>query len=360
MWVGSAAAVELTGQYTNLAFQTKNSSQREVVTDLQRLRLTLADEREAWSYQFSYDHELLYGGLVRDPVFRTQLNTPDPTWADLSAVLGRDRSSYWRHTLYRGWIAYRAGDWQLTLGRQRIAWGSGRIWNPTDRFNPVQPTALEQEQKLGVDAADLTWRYSGFGAVQLVAAPGRASYGTSRKMALRWHDTLGGVDMALLGGRIGDENVAGLDLTGNVGDAGARLELMQSWQGPRGSYAQLSTGIDYTWTTDWLPNGLYLAAEYFYNGAPGISLTAQPDRLQSLSRQLVGLLAGYDLTPLWRLDLLGIADVTRRGWFIAPRLTWSVVENVDLSFIGQWPGGRPDAEFARYNRLLAARLDWYF
>jgi hypothetical protein len=30
----------------------------------------------------------------------------------------------------------------ISIGRQRIAWGSGRIWNPTDLFNPLNPTTF--------------------------------------------------------------------------------------------------------------------------------------------------------------------------------------------------------------------------
>ncbi|RMH61777.1 MAG: hypothetical protein D6678_02765 [Zetaproteobacteria bacterium] len=249
------------------------------------------------------------------------------------------------------------GAWQWTLGRQRIAWGSGRIWNPTDRFNPVQPTALEPEQKLGVDALQARWRYSGFGGVRAVFAPGRKAHGLSRKWALRWADTLAGQDVALLLARTGEEKIVGFDLTGNMHDAGYRFEGLRASGGAMGSYAQIVIGLDGTWRRDYLPNGLYLALEYFFNGARQGGQRVI-DRVQALSRQQLGALAGYDLTPLWRLDLMVLADLEQTGLFFAPRLRWSFKENVDIELLGQWPGGR--GAYAAFSPTTALQLKYYF
>lgn len=41
----------------------------------------------------------------------------------------------------------------LTLGKQRVAWGTGYIWNPTDVFNPFTLSfAVREEQKQAVEA----------------------------------------------------------------------------------------------------------------------------------------------------------------------------------------------------------------
>ena len=63
------------------------------------------------------------------------------------------------------------GRWGLRLGKQRIAWGSGFAWNPTNRLEPpknARNTTLEQE---GALAARLDW------------APrrGRASFSSARR-----------------------------------------------------------------------------------------------------------------------------------------------------------------------------------
>lgn len=357
-----AQAIELSGVYTNLLFQHKDSRNQDVTTDLNRLRLTVDGGEGTWLWKLSYDHELLYGGAVRDPTFALRREVPDPTWLDLSANIAHTSSVDWRHDLYRGWLEYKKNDWDVVVGRQRIAWGSGRIWNPTDRFNPVQPTALELDQKLGVDAAYITHAYSDFGSVQLVAAPGQANRSVHRKWALRWQDTMGQTDMGLWLGEVGEERIVAIDVTGNMGDAAARLEWQQSWRGLQGDFGQFVVGLDGTWANQLFSEGLYLAVEYFYNGLPNVNKTRfiASDMLQSSSRQLLGMLAGYDLTPLWRAELVWLVDLEKTSMFIAPSVRWSVSDNIDATAFTQLPMGVAGAAFSDLNNLFAINLEYYF
>jgi len=357
-----AQAIEFSGSYTNLLFQHKDSRKQGVTTDLNRLRLTFEGGEKAWQWRLSYDNELLYGGAVRDPAFASLRQTSDPTWLDLNANIITSSALDWRHNLYRGWLQYKTEGWDVVLGRQRIAWGSGRIWNPTDRFNPVQPTALEPEQKLGVDAVYMTHAYSDFGSIQLLVAPGQTDRALRRKWALRWQDTMEQTDTALWLGEVGGERIVAVDVTGNVGDATARLEWQQSWRGEQGDFGQFIVGIDGTLTNQLLPEGLYLAAEYFYNGLPhsNVKRLIQSDLLQSSSRQLLGMLAGYDLTPLWRTELVWLVDLEKPSMFIAPSLRWSASDNMDATIFSQLPTGAAGSEFAGLNNLFAIKLEYYF
>jgi hypothetical protein len=102
-----------------------------------------------------------------------------------------------------------------------------------------------------------------------------------------------------------------------------------------------------------------LAIEYFYNGADGSPLRTL-DRLSSQSNHLLGGMLGYDLASLWRFDLLLITDLKQYSWFVAPSLTWSAAENIDISLFAQLPQGDTGSEFARFEPLYAIRTDWYF
>ena len=358
-WV--ASAVEVSGQYKNLLFQTKDTLGQQQLTDLNRLRLTGKGGFGRFTWEMSYDHELLYGGMVRDPQYQLYAQLPDRTYVDASAYIQRDRSLDWKHTLYRGWLQYEYEDVAVVVGRQRVAWGSGRIWHPTDRFNPVSPTALEMDQKLGVDAVNFVWRYSGFGSAQLIVAPGNSAHNISRKVAGRWQDTFGEFDVAVMGGQFGDEKIVGLDLTGNLGDGGGRVEVIRSASGVAGAYTQLSAGYDYTVTSDLFADGLYLAIEYFYNGAAPDLPDPLANRLQSVSPSLWGAQIGYDLTSLWRADFLMLADFSHRSLFYLPRVSWSMTENIDLSIFAQLiDRGDGMGEFSGSNNLYAMQMEWYF
>ncbi|MDX8401362.1 MAG: hypothetical protein R8K47_01890, partial [Mariprofundaceae bacterium] len=210
--------------------------------------------------------------------------------------------------------------------------------------------------KVGADALSVEWRLGAQGSIRLVHAPGDLRRGLREKSVLRWRDTFGETDLAVMAGRIGSERVAGLDLTGNLGDAAARLEWLQSSRGPTGDWGQVAVGLDGTLTPESLPNGLHLAAEYFHNGAAA-RRPLFPDRLTSLARHLLAFAAGYDITPLWRLEFATILDPAHGGWFAQPALRWSASEAWDVQLLVQRAGGPPGSDFGGGGTILLLRLD---
>ncbi len=173
---------------------------------------------------------------------------------------------------------------------------------------------------------------------------------------------MGELDYALLLGRIGDETVAGLDFAGNLWGGGIRLEAMAGWPEREGSYAQLAAGYDFTLRNQAFPAGLYLLAEYFYNGA-ALGTTAPPrtaDRLESRNGHFLGLSAGYDLTPLWRLDGLAIWDLVGQSAFLSPQLTWSATADIDVTLFAQLFLGDASSEFGGLEDAYFLRFELFF
>ena len=358
--LGSAG--ELSGSYRNLFAQTRDSSGATIRTDFNRVRLVWQGDIERWSWLLTYDHLIAAGGLVQSPDFAIIRSIPEPTYLDLAGEVASSGFYQWRHRVYRAAITYDWGGGRFTAGRQRIAWGSGRLWNPTDRFNPISPTAVEPEEKTGVDSAFGEVRFGPFGALQGVAAPGNGARHVSRKLALRWRDTVGETDYAIVLGRIGDDNILGLDLAGNLWEGGIRFEGLLGRPFGGDTYAQVATGYDYTLVTALLPDGLYLLAEYFYNGvATGRPPSLTPaDRLESRNQHLLGFSAGYDLTPLWRLDGLAIWDPEGSSLFFSPKLTWSASADIELSLFAQLFAGDTDSEFGQANDAYLLRFEVFF
>lgn len=354
-----ADALEVGGSLRDLVIAGDNGAGQAVATDLARLRLEVKAASGPWAAQIAYDQQLIYGGLVTSPEFAIAAATPEPTYIDTNALISSRGRHQWLHRLYRGWLGFDTGRLAVSMGRQRIAWGSGRLWNPTDRFNPIDPTAVEPDEKTGVDSVMGEYRYSGFGAVQLVAAPGRAGRHVSRKLAARWRDTFGETDLSMLVGRFGDQIALGVDATTNLWDGGLRGELMHA-RSRGAAYTQLAAGYDYTLTNEVFPEGLYLLAEYFFNDAAGPIDATITDRLQTQSRHLFGFSAGYDLTPLWRLDGLLILDADQGGRFFAPQITWSARANVDVIAFAQLSAGNAGSDFAARANTYILQLDVYF
>jgi len=74
----------------------------------------------------------------------------------------------------------------------------------------------------------------------------------------------------------------------------------------------------------------------------------------------LGLSAGYDLTPLWRLDGLYIQDLSRGGRFFSPRLTWSAREDLDITLFAFLFSGNAVSEFGLRRNLYALQAEFYF
>ena len=84
------------------------------------------------------------------------------------------------------------------------------------------------------------------------------------------------------------------------------------------------------------------------------------DRLESRERHFLGVSAGYDLTPLWRLDGLMIWDVEGESLFLSPRVTWSAAANIEVSAFAQLFSGGSESEFGAAHDAFLLRLEWFF
>ena len=160
------------------------------------MRLSL-QASERWSARVAYDHQLLAGRLDtlkgqngRDLATR-QLD-------DLGATPLSTRHAEWSPALYRANVAYEGEQLEVTLGRQRVRWGVGRLWNPIDRFHAIGPLTIEADQSAGVDAAKVRRLFSGFTYAEAIYALGEQT--DDRAYALRLHGVLWDVDYSLMGG----------------------------------------------------------------------------------------------------------------------------------------------------------------
>lgn len=333
-----------------------------VFTSLTRLRTRL-DLRldEHWSAAVAYDHELRAGTLdTFEGSLGESLSTPSLFEAEQD-ILDGDRVA-WRHRLYRGYLTFRSEHFEAVAGRQRIAWGVGRLWNPIDRFNAIPPLAIEGDESVGVDSLALRWLPTGFTFVEAVLAPQRDFEDSS--YALRLHGILRDLDYSLMAGVFEEAWTLGFDLAGNLGDAAARVEFVFSdperGVRPVGASAareldpffQVVGSIDYVVSVG---SGLYVLLEHLYNGndlgfgqgkaGPLLPLFEQSDagvvptdadrfggsRVVTNAPNLTGFQVGYDLTPDVRGDLLVIYDWKGESASFFPALRYNPFHWLELT-----------------------------
>lgn len=350
-----------------------------------------------------YDHEL--GAGILD-TFEGQLGSSfqrddlfDAEWT----ISESDRAE-WRHLFYRGFVQLEAGGLDVTVGRQRIAWGVGRLWNPIDRFNAIPPLAIQADQSQGIDSIDARWSFDGFNFAEAVYAPGSSR--DDARYALRLHGVVLDTDLSLMGGVFEKAPTVGIDFARNVGDAAFRLEAVytdphhkvwkigSSRRERLDDFFQVVASIDYTFDVG---DGIYVLAEHLYNGnslgfgkgragsllpffeasdvppqpefaliTPGPYWTGGSSALFGTSRVITsadhqtGWLVGGDITPELRLDFLTIYDWNGESAAFAPSLKYSPLGSLEVTVGVQTFAGSRRSQYGDAQTFVYLLADFFF
>ncbi len=181
--------------------------------------------------------------------------------------------------LRQAYLQYSFGDaMTLRLGKQRIAWGSGFAWNPTNRLEPAKNplnTGLEQEGSWAVrmDVLPATWAGLILVAARDQATPADLPLETPGRVrrvgAVRARFLVKDTDLALVfSGGAGARNLVGVDLGRSLGGSLSVHAEAATYRGaellPERSeerFFRTAVGLLYL-----QGEGSSLSIEYFWNG----------------------------------------------------------------------------------------------
>lgn len=356
------AGTAFSGYYKNLLVRSETvvGGTSPYWLDLNRLRLEkkgrISDQ--LW-FDVQYDNEVLVGSYIDTAQFRMQkAAATDQYWPLKNSYLDNP-DLHARHLINRGYLSWSSGATDVRIGRQRIAWGSGKFWSPFDVLNPIQPTALEREERPGVDAVLAEYKLSAVSRVSAVFAP-RRDHGDDA-LALQWHGNAVGIDFSLMAMRFLRARMLGAELAGQVGGAAVRAELTRTMATQLTAYTRAVFGVDYAFA-----NTLALTGELYFNGG-GARNRQDYDfpalfsgRAQSVARHYAGLHAAYDITPLLKLNGHLVINLDDGSRFVAPTLVYSWKTNLDLTAGIQYAAGSRGSEFDRFRNVVYVQLQRFF
>ncbi|WP_298835412.1 hypothetical protein [uncultured Piscinibacter sp.] len=354
-------AWEFGGYYKNLLARSRtvHPAGERYTEDLNRLRLELRGRPSPrFAIDVQYDNEILLGSYLDTRQFQLQQAVPPATYWDAQATYADGRDLHGEHRLHRASVTWSRDRFDLHVGRQRIAWGTGRFFSALDRLNPFSPTSLERSERPGVDALLAEFRPGALSRASAVLAPRRGAGGSSH--ALRWHANAGAADYSLIVGRFAGEEVVGADLATQVGGAGVRAELALVRAAGR-VHARALVGVAHAFA-----NSLSLSAEIYRDGT-GADRSRDYDfaalfsgQRQTVGRDYVGAYAGCEITPLLKLNTDLVVNLRDGSHYLSPSLTWSLRPDVDAAIGAQWFAGRAASEYGTFNDLGFVQLQWYF
>ncbi len=400
--LGDASLFSIGGHYKNLItyFSTdsfmdktgKPPEQKHLISDINRIRLS-AEIRfsENFLLHADIDNEIIAANYVGSKTY--DLYWRQSGYNDLydpSADTGFSGDGFYRINLHRFYAKLAAGNFTITLGRQQIRFGSGRLWNPLDMLNPISPTFVEgAEDQQGTDAARLEYYPGESTEIAFVYAPKRVDdelnsstfANKNTNVISRIRTTVKDADLAILGGRVARRTLGGMDIAAIVRDGMLRGSFLLAFPDDGSSYVLGSAGYEYHFA-----GGLYCMVEYFYNqsamnrneelsaayaerlifGMNEERYSLLANQFLTFNRHYLGIALGYDFTPLLRGDFFSIADIEGRGLFFSPSLKYSLSQNLDISLTAMmgyiFKGSDHTSDFSEFedHPLMSATLQWYF
>ena len=360
-------AIELSGLYKNLLLTSETiiGPPEDYVLDINRIRLGLSENWENIQFELIYDNEFQFGSYLDSLQFRQFVEMDDVRYWKLQGNSLDKDNVYATHQLYRGTVQVTHNDFDLRLGRQQINWASTLIWNPLDRFNPLNPLQLEREERQGVDALLLDYNIHELSRLSLVYS--RQENPSDQSAAVRFKSNQYDIDYSLIAGRFLTEDKLGFGLASQMGLIGLRAEFV--WSDPKGNAKDNEPYIETVISTDYTnQSGIKFVIEGYFNG-DGVTDTSQYQFSQILTGAKLGLAKHYlggiiskELTPILELELLAISNLDDHSLFISPTLKYDLpsFEDVYLKFGAQLFKGATGSEYAFYENLFYGEVTYYF
>ena len=249
----------------------------------------------------------------------------------------------------------------VIFGKQRIAWGSGVVFSPTDNFNKPNPLSLSG-RKEGVNALVTKVFLGDLSALDFIVAPAdvfkriddevNLEHLKYSKFASRFTFNKFKTDAAVSYQYDGGlhNHIFGVDLKGDL-KLGYHLETIFIYNRDEfksedmEKYWQSVLGLDYSFSGKWI-----LLGEYFYNGSGSAEETSLPASDFSLLdefryRHYLYSQVSYQYDILLGANIFLLWNVVDRSFILSPGVKYSLFQNTDLGLYGQVFAGDETDEF---------------
>ncbi len=367
--------------------------EKDLLANLTRVRLSPElNFEDSLTFHLDFDNEVIAGNYLRSREFNVYWRDPYENYNDFfhaSHEVKYTEDYLYRAKIHRAYAKAILGDFTFSVGRQQFRFGSGRLWNPLDVLNPINPLNFEgaSEQK-GIDGASAEYFINDKTVITAVLCPQRSnddfseSFSTSNvKVIGRLKTNISFAEISLLAGKLPEREAYGGDISLILFGGTLRGSALFTREEIIEHTIIANGGFEYTFSF-----GLYFLLEYFYNRA---SLNAEPkllaayvsslsysfddaafrllaNRFLTFNRHYAALALGYDITPLWRAELFTIYDYEGEYILINPSIQYNLYQDIDLScaVMYAWKAKQTskssELSFVEKHPLVYAMMTWFF
>ena len=279
---------------------------------------------------------------------------------DLNWTLLDERHWSSQHFIDRFYYRQEFDFGQITIGRQRIAWGSGRIWNPTDLFNPINPANFAKIEKDGADLITGKFYLGDFTDLTLVFNPQEKNRSNA---GVRCLTNLYTYDFSIVSGIFDERIIMGGDFAGNLFKAGFRGEAIISGKKDDfgSNFARYILGLDYQFTAR-----LYTLMEYQFNGDGSKDkrkynlLKLLQGEILNVAKNYLFISANYLLYPLVSSSLSINLNLDDNSGYFLGMINYSAGQNTYLGLGGQFFFGDNLDEYWYFPNSGFLKIEFYF
>lgn len=260
---------------------------------------------------------------------------------------------------------------RLSLGKQRIAWGTSWVWNITDIFNPLSVLDFDYEEHQAADAVRLQYFSSELSKHEIAFQLEKEI--RKSKFAFQYSTNFSEYDFYFLIGNYKKRLLLGTAWAGDINGAGFRGEILLMNSPSRSNISnnlfsneqriQFSFVLSFDYTFE---NSLYVHSELLYNniGKKENAALFRNDALElgmlSSGRLNLFYQIGYNLSPLSRIDVISLHNVYDNSFVILSTLNYNLINNLDLSLIGIFFNGKESDEYSPEGKMIFLRLKFSF
>jgi hypothetical protein len=239
--------------------------------------------------------------------------------------------------IYRAYLEYSDEKQRVTVGKQRIPFGVGRVWNPIDIFNPIDATSIEIDEREGTDSFRYEYAIDTLSNLDATISENR--------YAFRVKEYIDSFDIALIAleDRELNRTIFGYEVEGELFNTAIEVRSEGGYFSSKESrdYRELILGAEYNFE-----NSLGVLSEYRYN-----SLEKSSDLALQIS---------YTISMLLKYNYLIITNLEDENSINLIKFNYSLSDDIDLDLGYYLYRGSENSEYKILDKNLYVKLFVYF
>jgi hypothetical protein len=305
------------------------------------------------------------GRLISQIPQYADMTTRDDGLADLSHNLINANGYIFNTAVDRLYIDCSCRNIQVKLGRQRVNWGIGLVWNPNDIFNAFSYMDFDYEERPGSDALSLTWYRSPASGLDVVYKTGTPPDDNRRNhtLAARYFFNSGVYDWQVIAGKCPDDATAGVGWSGSLRQVSFRGEAAVFVPLPKGednrkTAVSATLELDYTFAGALYLHGAVLFTSLGSRGGQSrISLINPSDNISAkqLSAGMFELFGNISRTfsPIVTGGVAAMLNPADGSLYLGPTVTVSLMDDLELAAVAQLLLGKENSEYGATGNVFA-------